>query len=499
LAGFQRVWSSSDPNIETWRKCVLHEQLRNAWHARERVIPISPAMQFASEGLILGAGTVVVAAEGSRRLRSLQGQEARVLALLSAAYGKAVAPSVVGNITRAAKAWYEGDDCLAYIHLAHARLGELDDAYDAAQRLFIVDGFMKVGTSPQAIFAALCLGEVYVQGIEKFFNPDEPRIPVGSGRTSGEWTNESDSDGQEANASTSPRASEYPTSGQSVSYYKPLPPALVKPTSWIGEIDAAQVAELGAYVERFVGPAGAAIAVFGLLFIPSPNNIRVDGEVSGIPGLRFWQNRDEALLHLTYDSPDGGQHTFAAYFHDDELRDEHGKVIGRVLPDGGVLIQSAVVSPNLAKDDEPRLCPAPGPDKKNELGREYESYVKSFVNPPPNTTPTGIGFQLPNVQESGALVYYDDCRHTTGMMADAKGPRYAVLLTYDQPMQSIVMEWWAEAGRQIAASDGRPVRWYFADLDAALFARKLFDFDDEDGGRARIQVVFLPWSSRDRR
>src|SRR5580692_6749642 len=70
------------------RKHVLHEQLRNAWRARERAVPISPAMHFASEGLILGAGTVVVAAEGLRRLRSLQGQEARLLALLSAAYSK---------------------------------------------------------------------------------------------------------------------------------------------------------------------------------------------------------------------------------------------------------------------------------------------------------------------------------------------------------------------------------------------------------------------------
>ncbi len=32
-----------------------------------------------------------------------------MLALLSAAYGKAIAPSVLGNIERAAKAWREGD------------------------------------------------------------------------------------------------------------------------------------------------------------------------------------------------------------------------------------------------------------------------------------------------------------------------------------------------------------------------------------------------------
>ncbi|HWX83956.1 MAG TPA: hypothetical protein VNZ48_10210 [Xanthobacteraceae bacterium] len=330
--------------------------------------------------------------------------------------------------------------------------------YEAARRLFIVDGFMKAGTSPRAVYDALGLGAAYTDAVEKLFNPDEPRVPAGSGRISGQW---------------------------------------MRLLSWIGELDAAQVVELGAYASRVLGPTGAAAAAFGLLFIPSPNNLRVEGEVSGVPGLRYWQNRDEALLHLTYDSPDGGQHTFAAYFHDDELRDEHGKVIGRVLPDGGVLIHSAVVSPDLVKDDEPRICPAPGPDKPGERGREYENYVKSFVNPPPYTTPSGIGFQLPNPQDDGALVYYDDCRRTNGMMADAKGPVYEKLLTFSQPMQSVIMEWWERAGRQIAASGGRPVRWYFAELGAALDARALFDSDRYEG-RARIEVVFLPWSKKRR-
>jgi hypothetical protein len=99
---------------------VLHGQLCSAWRARKRADPISPAMHLASKGLILGVGTIVVAAEGPRQ--SLQGQETLVLALSSAAYGNAVAPSVVDNITRAAKASSEGDDCLAYIHLAHARI-----------------------------------------------------------------------------------------------------------------------------------------------------------------------------------------------------------------------------------------------------------------------------------------------------------------------------------------------------------------------------------------
>ena len=38
------------------------------------------------------------------------------------------------------------------------------------------------------------------------------------------------------------------------------------------------------YALRVLGSVGIATAVFGLLFIPSPNSIRVEGEVSEIPG-----------------------------------------------------------------------------------------------------------------------------------------------------------------------------------------------------------------------
>jgi hypothetical protein len=84
--------------------------------------PISPVLNLAPEGLVLGAATVLVPADGPRRLQSLRGREARVLALLCAAYGKVIAPSVLGNIERAAKAWREGDDCLAYIQRLHAEV-----------------------------------------------------------------------------------------------------------------------------------------------------------------------------------------------------------------------------------------------------------------------------------------------------------------------------------------------------------------------------------------
>ena len=330
---------------------MLHEQLGNAWHVRKRVVPISPVLNLTPEGLVLGAGTVIVPADSARRLRSMRGHETRALTLLSAAYGKAIAPSVLGNIERAAKAWSEGDNCLAYIHLAHARLPALQDPYEAARRLFIVDAFMKSGTSPRAVFEAFHFGVAYIDAVEKFFNPDEPRVPAGSGRTSGEWT-----DSEEAGGGDAARAG---TAGQEEQGSSLLGRAPLPAASFLGELNAAQAAELAAYAWRVLSAVGAATAVFGLLFIPSPNNIRVEGEVPEIPGLRYYWNRDESLLHLTYDGPDGARRTFTAELQEDLFRDARGQVIGRVLPRGNVAIDPAAVFPEIANENNPKLCPAP--------------------------------------------------------------------------------------------------------------------------------------------
>jgi hypothetical protein len=165
----------------------MDQRLREAWRTRECASPIYPVPYLAPQGLVLGAGTVLVPAQGTRRLASLDRREARVLALLSAAHGKAVAPAVLGNIARAGDAWRRGDDCLAYIHLAHSRLPELQDSREAA-RLFLTEGFLDGGGSPQAVFKALNLDAAYIDAVEKVYNPAQPRVPAGSGRTSGQWT-----------------------------------------------------------------------------------------------------------------------------------------------------------------------------------------------------------------------------------------------------------------------------------------------------------------------
>jgi hypothetical protein len=257
---------------------VLPHSLEEAWRAHLSRVPIGNEPTFTPDGLVLGAGTVLVEPQVGRLLKSVKGQEARVLALLSVAYGRAVAPAVLDSIERATKAWREGDECLAYMHLAHASLGALPDFLDGAYRLFLAESAMANATSPHAVPEALGIDAKYVAAVEKLYNPEEPRVPAGSGPTSGQWT---------------------------------------RLLSWIAGLDAAQVAELGVYASRVLGPVGAAAATFGILFIPSPESIRVEGDVAEIPGLRYSWNRDETELRLIYDDGAGGQRTFSAFLDDE--------------------------------------------------------------------------------------------------------------------------------------------------------------------------------------
>ena len=471
------------------------ERHHAAWQARSRAIPIASALTLTGEGLVLGAGTVLVATTAPRRLSSLQGQESRVLALLAAAYGKSVPPCLLGNIARAAKAWREGNDCLAYIHLAHTGLHSLQDIRAAAYRLFLADGAMRAGASSRDVLKALHLDGSYIDAVEKY-SPDQPRVPKGSGRTSGEWTASEEAGG--GAVSGGEENGEGP-SGPSLLGRMPLPAA-----GFLGELSAAQVAELATYASRLLGPAGAAVAAFGLLFIPSPNNLHVEGDVPGIPGLRYSWNRDETQLNLTYSAANGGQRTFAAFLDGDVFRDEQGQAIGRVIGGNRVAIDALAVLPDVVGQDQPRLCPAPAPDRPGsdrgkpydeDSARQYEDFMKKIVNPPPDVpTPSGFVYYLPNPERNGEPVSYDDCQKATGFMFDFKGEQYAWLLSVPRIEDRIVQGFLDQSTRQLEASGGRSVVWVFAEEEAALFARKLFDRTDE--GREYITVGYVPWRMR---
>ncbi|HEY1978858.1 MAG TPA: hypothetical protein VGH13_02135 [Xanthobacteraceae bacterium] len=455
---------------------MLHEQMREEWRAREYATSIHPTMTFTPKGLVLGAGTILLQADGPDRLQSLHGHEARVLALLATAYGRAVAPSVLGNIERAAKAWLDGDRCLAHIHLAHSGLRLPSDVRTASCRLFLAERAIKTGISARAVLQALKISGSYVDAIEKAYNPDEPRVPAGSGRASGEWTHEAERNGDAAaEAGTGADAAQ----GSSSLGRMPAPAP-----SFLGALDAAEVAELGAYAARILGPAGAAAAAFGLLFIPSLNNLRFEGEVPDIPGLRYSWNRDETSLHLTYNDPYGGQRSFSAQLDGDVFRDVQGRVVGRVLSGSNVTIDVVAVSTDLVDDDGPRLCPDTVKDKRtNDLGLDYEDYIKSIVNPE-NPTPTYMGYTLPKVAGS---VAFDDCEHSTGTMVEIKDG-YAGFFDSDWGRRFLAEIFLEQAKNQVLAAGMRPVRWYFSQKDVADYARQIFR-----GTGLDIEVKYEPW------
>jgi len=349
---------------------------------------------------------------------------------------------------------------------------------------------MAHGASPRDVFEALHLDARYIDAIEKTYNPDELRIPAESGRTSGEWTADSGAS-KDASDTAKEEMSGAGTSGSSLLSLMPSsPPA----PSFLGELTAMQVAELGVFalrVLRIATPIGGAAAVFGLLFVPSSNDIHVEGDVPQIPGLRYSWNRDETQLRLTYDAPDGTHRTWTAILEDDVFLDEKGNIVGRVLPRGTIAIDPAAISQGSVQDDDPKLCPAPVKDRRtNEKGKAFEIYVKNIINPG-NPTPPDMAYELPNPEPGRKPVSYDDCQRETGMLAEIKDHYNWALenpAEFPEAREWIEEDFLEQSGRQIDASEGRAVTWFFSEHEVALFARKLFD-EDPEGKRQRIKVV----------
>ena len=395
-------------------------------------------------------------AVGPRRLANLQREEARLLALLSATYGKAISPSVLGNIERAAKSWRDGDDTAAVIHLAHAGLPRPDDPDEAARRLFVTDAFIKAGTSPIGILQALGLEASYVGTVAKLYNEFEPRVPPGNGILSGRWT---------------------------------------KILSFLGDLTASQAEQLGLWATRLLTPlavGAGAVEVFRLIFVPSPNRIRVEGDIAGLPGGHYSWNRDEAQVHISYKTADGEQRTFTAQRKGNKFLGPQGQVVGTVLPDDNVTIDSDALPGRPANDNEPKLCPRPKPDKRtNDKGLEYEAFMRPLVNPF-MPTPLGSAYYLPN-PSTGKAVEFDDCEQKTRTMVDYKD-RYWDMLRKPGISELVMDDLLVQALRQMSAAGQRPIRWYFAEKEAADFVRVQFYFNRYI--RDRIDIEFRPFPGR---
>jgi hypothetical protein len=420
---------------------MMVERLRRAWGARERMVSIDLYPRFTPEGLVMGAGTVMAPADAKGGPRSLDGQEARVLALLSVAYGRAMEPAALKAIDRAGKRWKDGEDCLALIHLALAGLRRLDDR-DAARRLFMADRLMEAGIQPGLILRALDLDATACDAF-KLYNEAQPRVPAGSGGASGEWTR------------------------------------IVEPV--LARLSAAAARFLGRLATRAATASPYVLAV-GLILVPRRNNLHDGGDIPELPGFRY--DRDEAVLRITYDGPNGRREIDAMLGADRVFRDSQ-RVVAKLLPDDTLVIDPAEVSSDLADRDGPNLCPTTTKDKpgrpEGEKDKDYEDQIKMLINPD-NPTPRGYSYKFLN-PVTGALVDIDDCQHQTGARVEIKS-EYDDLLNYEWGDESLTKDWLDQSLRQVQASQGFPVIWIFAQTRSERFARKLFD--NAEGGRERI-------------
>jgi len=171
------------------------DRVRRIWDQREAA-PIEASLCFKSFGLVLGADTVLAPADQHGAI-VVEGREAELLTLLSVAYGEPMGEAALGHIRRAAFRWNEGEVALADVHLALTRLPRLKAPLAASRRLIAAEELLREGLAPDSLLKALGMTGAAVETILKY-SADQPRVPAGSGRTSGQWTD--DPNGQQSAA-----------------------------------------------------------------------------------------------------------------------------------------------------------------------------------------------------------------------------------------------------------------------------------------------------------
>lgn len=162
------------------------EQLVAEWRVHRASHSVESVMRFADVGLVLGAGTVLLRAGPSRPETTIDVSDPRLLALLAAAHLRSPTALGLAHIGKAANRWREGNNDLASMHLALSGLGRLERPSADAHRLFLADRLLDDGVGAETIIKALDLNVSTSEGVSKY-SPDQPRVPAGSGRASGQW------------------------------------------------------------------------------------------------------------------------------------------------------------------------------------------------------------------------------------------------------------------------------------------------------------------------
>jgi hypothetical protein len=337
------------------------------------------------------------------------------------------------------------------------------------------------------------------------FNPDEPRVPKGD-PDGGQWTT---GGGDEADAESSGEES-------SIGGFGGHLPTNIAPAGAVAAAEAAAgslLDEIGgerlASLARLAAGMSAPTLFLGILFIPFNRNLLAEGKIENAPRLTYRYDRDTGIVQIWRDGAAGGR-TLLGRGHIDaaaRFRDAGGRVIGRLLPGGAVIVDpdrlpgyraqsGAAAGPRAGAqagteaDTEPKLCPDPSFDHPGARSKDiaYQHYVSTLINGRP--LPPGLAVSLWN-PISGKYVHFDDCRLSDGTMIDAKGTGYLAQLNHGAktyPWLGIQEKMLKQARAQVQAAQGRSIEWHFAEREVADRMRGLSGQRD-----IPIVVIYTPW------
>jgi len=133
------------------------------------------------QGLLPGAGLDLVKLFDPDM--SVEARRERAWTFLAIAFGGHATGFTFDRWHSAARHWQAGDKSLAAIYLAQGELGKLDEA--GAERLSLAVQLLDAGVDPRWLRRELGVPDVGCLGK---YDPDQPRVPAGSGRESGQWT-----------------------------------------------------------------------------------------------------------------------------------------------------------------------------------------------------------------------------------------------------------------------------------------------------------------------
>jgi hypothetical protein len=454
---------------------------------------MSCAVEIGDAGLVLGAGTVLARMARDPFGSPILGLEEdcdRLLALLAAAYGRPASPDVLRHVEGASSYWRRGEKALANIRLAFAQLPSLEDR-DDAWRLFLAEELLDGGMSPGALMKGLGLEPPRRDFVK--YDPNQPRIPAGNGRSSGRWRSGGGEPQDAASARVLP-----PAAAQAARSAQVLRAARGVGTLAQGLFEAVARSAFLSGLARLAAAAGRPGLTLGLVLIPTPAGRVSQGAIPGDPDLHYSFDEPAGVLRL-YREGENGRQTIAYATrgaHDIFVDQETGAPIARLVS-GSLVFDADSLAP-AASDrrapstkGEPKLCPDPGPDVPHgasERAWAYQEQISRLNNPQrPLKRGEAVSLIHPSTQE---LVVFDDCRESDGAMIEAKGPGYAGLMQSDFLAEKIWREdWEPQAERQIAAAGSRDVEWFFAEPEAAKRAEKWFGADERF---KKIKVIVVP-------